>query len=1044
LLAGAASVRLTSVLAGAGFGKTTHLAACALANGWAWYTVDPSDASPVILYRGLTAALRERLPALADVLATEGGGSERSAADSRAAALAEALEPLLDHDVVLVIDDVHELDDRPGIRVLEGLTRYAPPQLHFVLSSRDELPFAVSRLRGRGQVMDVDAGRLTFGESEVAELLAHLVGPGAEELAAPVHEATEGWPAAVQLAASALAAVDPGSRPAAARALLGRRGPLFSYLAEEVFAHPAAEVRRVVRVVAEFDRVTPSLCEAIGLAHGPEVLEDLARRGLALASGGVDPSYGLHALVREFARERWPLPATEARELQRRAAAWFEEQGLLARALDALAAAGDVPGIARLLEQQWLALLDGGAMWSVARLAPLLPPGFRKEPAALIVAHSFIILGDHEQGRQWLSEIETPPGDPSVSYHIALALQNQGQLEKALAILRGSEEACPDWPWRDATIALELMWLGRLAEARSYAERVAAAVCSDETTMLSEAHAVFGNLALIEGDLGEAEVHFERALEIAARIGNALATVSASSMLAELRLAQGRYVEAHTGAARALELADRIGFSVFQAGGRASRGLALLGLGRLDEAAADLRAAIAAYERAGSAWVAHSLVGLGTIQAERGELWLARSSFEHALAAAERSGVPYARVDALAGLARVLVDEDPDEAERLVEAAVEVAHEFTAVWALLARGWIGLRRGDRGRAQSAAESGLAVATRRGAPPLLAEALALRALSAAEPEAELVSLEEAAALWSEMGDAIGSTKAELALARLRGSEDEARRAEEALRALGVRPTGAAAGLLLSLAPYRPEPLAIETLGCFAVLRDGRAVSVGEWQSRKARDLLRFLVTRRGGLVPRDVVLENLWPGEDPRVTANRLSVAVSVVRAVLDPEHRFEPDHYLASTRDGLRLVLANVSVDVEDFLEKADRALRASAAEGPSRALEPLEEAEAAYGGDFLEEDRYEDWAAPLREEVRAVYLDVLRALVSAAEAAGRPSARYCLRLLARDPYDEESHVALVGSLSAAGRHGEARRAYRRYVERMTEIGVEPAPRPGL
>jgi DNA-binding SARP family transcriptional activator len=156
------------------------------------------------------------------------------------------------------------------------------------------------------------------------------------------------------------------------------------------------------------------------------------------------------------------------------------------------------------------------------------------------------------------------------------------------------------------------------------------------------------------------------------------------------------------------------------------------------------------------------------------------------------------------------------------------------------------------------------------------------------------------------------------------------------------------------------------------------------------------------------------------------VAVSVVRAVLDPEHRFEPDHYLASTRDGLRLVLANVSVDVEDFLEKADRALRASAAEGPSRALEPLEEAEAAYGGDFLEEDRYEDWAAPLREEVRAVYLDVLRALVSAAEAAGRPSARYCLRLLARDPYDEESHVALVGSLSAAGRHGEARRAYRR------------------
>lgn len=1042
LLKGAANVRLTSVVAGAGFGKTTHLAACAVDNGWAWYTVDRRDAAPVVLYRGLTAALQEQLPALADVPMSAGGGSELSAADSLAAALAEALEPLLEDDVVLVVDDVHELEDRPGVRLLEGLARYAPPQLHLVLSSRAELPFAVSRLRGRGQVMDVDPARLTFGEGEVAELLSRLVEPGTEELAAPVHEATEGWPAAVQLAASALAAVDPGRRLEAARALLGRRGPLFSYLAEEVFDHTSAEARRVVRVVAEFDQITPGLCEAIGLVHADEVLESLARRGLAQAPGGAEESYGLHALVREFAREHWPLPDAEARELQRLAAGWFEEQGLLVRALDALATAEDTPGIARLLDDHGLALIERGAVASVVRVVPLLPPEFRRERAALTVAHSFIILGDYEQARHWLSGVEAPPGE--VGFHVALALQNLGELEEARTILQRSEATGFDDPMVDAFIAFELMWLGRLAEARSYAERVFAAVGSDETTMLSEAHAVVGYLALVDGDLGEAEARFERALEIADRIGHALSTVSARSRLTELRLEQGRYAEARTEATRALELADRIGFSVFQAANRALRGLALLGLGRLDEAAADLRAAIAAYERTGSAWVSYSLVGLGTIQAEQGELWLARGSFERALAAAERSGVPDARIGALAGLARVLVDEDPDEAERLVESAVEAANEFTPVLALLARGWIGLRHGDRARARSAAESVLAEATRRGAPPLLAEALALRVLSAVEPEAELASLEEAAALWSEIGDAIGSAKAELALARLRSSEDEAHRAEEALRALGVRPNGSAAGLLLSLAARRPKALVIATLGCFAVLRDGRAVPVGEWQSRKARDLLGFLVSRRGSVVPRDVLLEAFWPGEDPRVTANRLSVGLSVLRAVLDPEHRFDPDHYVASTRDGVRLVLANVSVDLEGFLEKAERALRAVAAEGPSHALGLLEEAEAAYGGDFLEENRYEDWTTPLREEVRAVYLDVLRALVPAVEAAGRPSVRYSLRLLARDPYDEESHLALVESLSAAGRHGEARRSYRRYVECMREIGVEPAPHPGL
>ena len=52
------------------------------------------------------------------------------------------------------------------------------------------------------------------------------------------------------------------------------------------------------------------------------------------------------------------------------------------------------------------------------------------------------------------------------------------------------------------------------------------------------------------------------------------------------------------------------------------------------------------------------------------------------------------------------------------------------------------------------------------------------------------------------------------------------------------------------------------------------------------------------------------------------------------------------------------------------------------------------------------------------------------------------LRVLARDPYDERAHLLLVTALSAAGRHGEARRMYRAYCGRMAEIAVEPAAFP--
>ena len=111
-----------------------------------------------------------------------------------------------------------------------------------------------------------------------------------------------------------------------------------------------------------------------------------------------------------------------------------------------------------------------------------------------------------------------------------------------------------------------------------------------------------------------------------------------------------------------------------------------------------------------------------------------------------------------------------------------------------------------------------------------------------------------------------------------------------------------------------------------------------------------------------------------------------------------------------------------------------------------LEAAESRYGGEFLEEDPYEDWAVGLREEAQAAYISVTRLLADAAAAAGDAdgATRYSLRILERDAYDEAAHLGLVGALLAAGRHGEARRRYGIYADRMEEMGVEAAPFPTI
>jgi DNA-binding SARP family transcriptional activator len=240
------------------------------------------------------------------------------------------------------------------------------------------------------------------------------------------------------------------------------------------------------------------------------------------------------------------------------------------------------------------------------------------------------------------------------------------------------------------------------------------------------------------------------------------------------------------------------------------------------------------------------------------------------------------------------------------------------------------------------------------------------------------------------------------------------------------------------------LAIRSLGAFRVFRDGDLVPLTAWQSKKARTLLKILVARRGRSTTREYLMEALWPEESPDVVTRRLSVALATVRAVLDPAKNHPADHFVIADKDAIRLDLATVPVDVEGFLAVASEGL-ARYAEGRADDAEiQLATAERAYEGDFLEEDMYEDWAAPLREEARTTYISVLRVLAAQAEASEHPddAVRRYLRILEVDPWDEGAHLALVGTMERVGRHGEARRRYVTYVSRMDEIGLPTAPFP--
>ncbi|MGA8014430.1 MAG: BTAD domain-containing putative transcriptional regulator, partial [Candidatus Dormiibacterota bacterium] len=255
---------------------------------------------------------------------------------------------------------------------------------------------------------------------------------------------------------------------------------------------------------------------------------------------------------------------------------------------------------------------------------------------------------------------------------------------------------------------------------------------------------------------------------------------------------------------------------------------------------------------------------------------------------------------------------------------------------------------------------------------------------------------------------------------------------------------AAGLLALAGRGDAAAIRIESMGGFAVLRGGELVKLSEWQSKRARELLKLLVARRGRPASRGYLMETLWPDEEPARVANRLSVALTTIRTVLGVQ-RSAPDEFILADRDSVALNIDAVDIDLERLLASSAEGLARLRSGDPEAALALLESAAAAYAGDFLEENPYDDWAVPAREEARAAYIAVARALAGLASDSADPdrAVPHLLRILEIDRYDEPAHLGLVAALSRSGRHGEAHRHYLNYRRAMDELGVEPTAFPG-
>ena len=192
--------------------------------------------------------------------------------------------------------------------------------------------------------------------------------------------------------------------------------------------------------------------------------------------------------------------------------------------------------------------------------------------------------------------------------------------------------------------------------------------------------------------------------------------------------------------------------------------------------------------------------------------------------------------------------------------------------------------------------------------------------------------------------------------------------------------------------------INLLGGFSVAVDGQGIPDTAWSRRSAAALVKLLALRSGRRLPREQLIDLLWPDLLVDEAAPRLHKAAHFARAALGV-----PDGVVLSGDVVALLPDAEVTVDVDQF----DAAATAYLAGG---GLPRADEAIRLYRGDLLPEDLYVEWTEHDRERRRMRYLELLK-------DAGRWD-----EVLAADPLDEGAHLRLVEGHVAAGDRDSALR----------------------
>jgi LuxR family maltose regulon positive regulatory protein len=244
---------------------------------------------------------------------------------------------------VLILDNYEQITEPAVHSALNYLLRRLPAQAHVVVSTTQDPPLSLAKMRAHGLATVLRAAELAFDEAESAAFLEKVAGvnlPAAQQLA--LYRYTEGWPAGLHLLAQELRALSQeAARTLFIASLDDEHEPpviwptLEAYLREELFDNLPRSLRTFLMQTSILKVLRADACQAVtGCQDAEQLLQESYQRNLFLFrcsmtqdnDGRADvshsqPLFRCHTLFAAFLRRRlYQEMPDQMLQLHRRAA----------------------------------------------------------------------------------------------------------------------------------------------------------------------------------------------------------------------------------------------------------------------------------------------------------------------------------------------------------------------------------------------------------------------------------------------------------------------------------------------------------------------------------------------------------------------------------------------------------------------------------------------------------------------------------------------------------------------------------------------------